>query len=170
MWCLAGRVGGCSFDSAMINCSNHSSKLPHFHVLLFPVSHLSERFDCSISELSCVSKDYLDDEVAELVVHEATKPPAWKSRDFSVLTVSNLNYKPNKWKPNGVLCWLKEDLSPWEMQRERLKRGQDVLSGCLVPTHSSVLSTGGCGRFIKLHIHSHRTWVTGPYSQCHPSL
>lgn len=51
---------------------------------------------------------------------------------------------------------------PWE----RLKRRQDgVLSGRLVSTQCCVLSTGGCGGFIKLLIHSPCTWVTGPHSQ-----
>lgn len=44
---------------------------------------------------------------------------------------------------------------PSERRREKLKRRLDgVLSGFLVSTQSCVLSTGGCGGFIKLHIHS----------------
>ena len=66
---------------------------------------------------------------------------------------------------------IKKPMRPWERQRERLKRRQDgVLSGCLVSTQSSVLSTGGCGGFIRLHIPSPCTWVTGPCSQHHTPL
>lgn len=42
-----------------------------------------------------------------------------------------------------------------EVKRERLKRRQNgVLSGCLVSTQNSAMSTGGCGGFIRHHSHS----------------
>lgn len=80
-----------------------------------------------------------------------------------------MKMKCTAWKLHKILSLR---LCPNERgQKERVKRRQDgVLSGRLVSTQSCVLSTGGCGGFIKLHIHSPCTWVTGPYSQCHPSL
>lgn len=44
------------------------------------------------------------------------------------------------------------------------RRQDGVLSGCLVSSQSSNLSTGGCGGFIKVYNPSPCTWVIGPSS------